>query len=256
MARVRHEEGRHAEARPLGHRLHRVQPCRHRLRVGVRPVDELTHVPAEDRFRRSRRVEDGRPAGERVRPVDRLLVERAAGAHLERRADHEPGLLLERHPTDEVGHALLDGPAPVLVGVELAVLVEVLEEKAVDLQQRGDPRSHLGLRDASRRERAAAEEKGRRGEPAGETRERRAHRRPPGSGPTTPGAVSARARPFSSDRTEPATAGAPPGRPSSRRPPSRSRRRPSRDRPAPRRGRRGVPPSPGPRGRRGRSRAR
>ncbi len=147
VARVRHEEDRGAEPPAFRHLLHGVRPRRHRPRVGVLPVDELDDVPLRDRVRRARRDHRGRPAGEGVDPVDGVLAHRAARAHRQGGADHEPRLLLERHLPDEVVHALGDGTPPVLVGVQLPVLVEVLEEKALHPQDLDDSGADLGLRE-------------------------------------------------------------------------------------------------------------
>ena len=48
---------------------------------------------------------------------------------------HETGLLLDGEARDEVGRAGFDGQAPVLVGVELRVYVEIAEPKAVERER-------------------------------------------------------------------------------------------------------------------------
>jgi hypothetical protein len=132
---IRDEEDRRAEPPAFGDLLHGVEPHGHRPRLGVLAVDELDDVALRDRVRRPRRDEPRRAAGEGVDAEDRLLADRAARAHRERGADHQPRLLLERHLRDEVVHALGHGPAPVLVGIQRPVLVEVLEDEAVHLQR-------------------------------------------------------------------------------------------------------------------------
>jgi hypothetical protein len=54
---------------------------------------------------------------------------------------HDAGLLLERHPPDEVVDATGGAEAPVFVGVELAVPVEVAELQPVDRDRRHAPRA-------------------------------------------------------------------------------------------------------------------
>jgi hypothetical protein len=66
----------------------------------------------------------------------------ALGVH--RVDEHEAGLLLERHLRDEVGDALVDRPAPVLVRVQGAVVVQVLELVALDGQDVLDPPAQPG----------------------------------------------------------------------------------------------------------------
>jgi hypothetical protein len=146
VARVRHEEDGRPQAAGLGHLLNGVEPRRHRPRVRVLAVDELNDVPLVQRVRRSRRDQRDGSAAEGVGPIDRLLADRAARTHRQGRPHHQSGLLLERHPGDEVGHPLRHWPAPVFVGVERPVLVEVLEERPVHAQHRHDARADLGLR--------------------------------------------------------------------------------------------------------------
>ena len=67
------------------------------------------------------------------------------GAGIERRDLHQPGLLLQGHPGKQVRHTLLNRQSPILVGVEHAVAVQILEGEIADLQQGGDPGVDLRL---------------------------------------------------------------------------------------------------------------
>ncbi len=145
VARVRDEEHRGAEAAPFRQLLHGVEPGRHRPRVAVLPVDELHDVALGEGVRGRRGDERHRSPAERVGAVDRLLAHGTARPHGERRADHEARLLLQGHLGGEVPRALGHGEPPVLVGVEAAVLVEVLEESAVHPEKLHHPSAELGL---------------------------------------------------------------------------------------------------------------
>ena len=53
--------------------------------------------------------------------------------------DHQARLLLRGHTADEVDRPFLGAPAPVLVGVELAVAVEVAELQSVPRDEAPGP---------------------------------------------------------------------------------------------------------------------
>jgi hypothetical protein len=89
-------------------------------------------------------VDDERPVGRRVvLAADAGTTHRSAGAR--GAMHHRAGLLLDRHVSDEIAGASLGGETPVLIGVEHAVAVEVLETQAVVFEDRGAPRAQVDL---------------------------------------------------------------------------------------------------------------
>ena len=127
------EHDRDAQPLPLGERLD--------------GVGEIGHLPRRDGDTAKRRRRGG-VAGIAFRPDDvaqheaahllrldergRGRRQRTAAAGVQRVDQHEPGLLLERQAADQVADARLDGAPPVLVRIELAAAVGVLEAQAVD----------------------------------------------------------------------------------------------------------------------------
>jgi len=112
IAWIRGEDNRDAEPRSLGDFLRRVRALREFSRAGVVAQDEISDVTLID-----------------------VVVQ---GVGVERGDLHQPGLLLERHPGEEVGDARADRQSPVLVGVQRAVPVQIPEREGAGLQQGAD----------------------------------------------------------------------------------------------------------------------
>ena len=117
VARVRLEDRRDAEACRLAHLLDRIGEGRDLERRDVAGVcrrcgghqiaqDEAAHLLVAD-------------------VVGRRGGNVASGVQVQRVDQHHAGLFVERHLADEVGHALLGRPPPVLIRVELTVAVGI-----------------------------------------------------------------------------------------------------------------------------------
>ena len=119
VARVGRDGDRNPEPGGLRRRLHPVVPLGQRswprppvdVEVGQAELDETTR----------------RDLGDRVG----LVADRAVVRHDQTLMEELRGLLLERHSRHEVVDAILDRPARILVGVELAVVVQVAERHSV-----------------------------------------------------------------------------------------------------------------------------
>jgi hypothetical protein len=61
--------------------------------------------------------------------------------------EHQTGFFLQGHPGQQVADPFLDGPPPVLVGIEPAIFVQVSELKVIYLQDAGMPGDDRGLRE-------------------------------------------------------------------------------------------------------------
>lgn len=64
---------------------------------------------------------------------------------VERVDQHHAGLFLKRHPRHQIIDPFLDGQAPILVGVELAVTVCILELQTFNGQNALDPGADFRL---------------------------------------------------------------------------------------------------------------
>ena len=122
VPRVGRDGHRDAEPRRLGQLLDAVVPFGHPSRVGRRIDVEMVEVELCDEARRG-------AAAEHRRAIEQL----ALGPDEDRRVEHQPRLLLERHLSEQVVDPLLDRPPRILVRVELAVPVEVAHAPPVDL---------------------------------------------------------------------------------------------------------------------------
>ena len=131
------------------------------LGEGLDGVGELRHLPRRDRDAAKRRGRGGvtgiafrlhhvaqHEAAHLLRLDERgrRRRQRAAAAGVQRVDEHEPGLLLERHAAHQIADARLDRPAPVLVGIELAAAVGVLEAQAVHREHGAAADADAGLR--------------------------------------------------------------------------------------------------------------
>ena len=130
------------------------------LGKGLDGVGELRHLPRRHRDA-AKRLWRGRVTGVafrlhhvaqheaahllRLDERGRRRRQRAAAAGVQRVDQHEPGLFLQRHAADEIADARLDRPAPVLVRIELAAAVGVLEAQAVDREHGAAAHADGGL---------------------------------------------------------------------------------------------------------------
>ena len=122
VPRIGRDGHRNTEPRRFGQLLQAVVPFGRPSRIGRRVDVEVVEVELGDEARR------GAAAEHRV-----AVSQLALGRDEDRRVEHQPRLLLERHLREQVVHPLLDRPPRILVRVELAVPVEVAHAPPVVL---------------------------------------------------------------------------------------------------------------------------
>jgi hypothetical protein len=125
----------HAQPAALGESLNGVVLLRQQGWRAAQTSDEGGDVALHDQRR---------GLGEVVSRAHACNAHRAAG--WQGAVHHLPGLLVESHTRDEVGGALVRRQAPVFIGLQLAVAIEVAERQAVDRQGRSASGSQYGLR--------------------------------------------------------------------------------------------------------------